>query len=157
MRDRNILEELRKIKEKSSEGDNCPICPYDKACSKINGAACYMYEDLNSLIATGIINPTIEAIPSTTDDVIIQTGGGNFFSPTSKESNDMVNHPKHYTMGKYECIDVLEDVTKDLKGAEAICTANAIKYLWRWKQKNGIEDLKKAKWYIQHLIDKGAE
>lgn len=154
MENRDILEELREIKEKSSE--NCPTCPYIKVCSKMNGAACDMYEDLNFLIVTGI-EPTIEAIPPATDDIIIQTGGGNFFSPISEESNDMVNHPKHYTMGKYECIDVLEDVTKDLKGAEAICTANAIKYLWRWKQKNGIEDLKKAKWYIQHLIDKGAE
>lgn len=68
-------------------------------------------------------------------------------------ANDMVNHPKHY-QGKYECIDVLEDVTKELTGIEAFCTANAIKYLWRWKKKNGVEDLKKAKWYIQYLVDK---
>lgn len=67
--------------------------------------------------------------------------------------NDMVNHPKHY-QGKYECIDVLEDVTKELTGIEAFCTANAIKYLWRWKKKNGLEDLKKAKWYINYLIEK---
>lgn len=67
--------------------------------------------------------------------------------------NDMVNHPKHY-QGKYECIDVLEDVTRELTGIEAFCTANAIKYLWRWKKKNGLEDLKKAKWYINYLIEK---
>lgn len=65
---------------------------------------------------------------------------------------DNVNHPSHYTNGKYECIDVLEDITKDLKGIEAICTANAIKYLWRWKYKNGVEDLKKARWYLDKLI-----
>jgi hypothetical protein len=50
---------------------------------------------------------------------------------------DKVNHPAHY-QGKVECIDV--------------CTANAIKYLWRWKRKNGIEDLQKAHWYIEKLI-----
>ena len=33
------------------------------------------------------------------------------------------------------------------------CTGNAIKYLWRWKQKNGVEDLRKAKWYISRLIE----
>lgn len=58
---------------------------------------------------------------------------------------DMVNRPPHYNKGKVECIDALEAATCDLKGIEAICTANAIKYLWRWRQKNGIEDLKKSK------------
>lgn len=157
MRDRNILEELKIIEEKADA--NCPTCPYDEVCKKMEGTLCNMHKDLQFLIDGGVIKPTVEAIPLATDDTIIQTREANFFPPISDliENNDMVNHPKHYTMGKYECIDVLEDVTKDLKGSEAICTANAIKYLWRWKQKNGIEDLKKAKWYIQHLIDKGAE
>lgn len=66
---------------------------------------------------------------------------------------DMVNRPPHYNKGKVECIDALEAATCDLKGIEAICTANAIKYLWRWRQKNGIEDLQKAKWYINHIIE----
>lgn len=66
---------------------------------------------------------------------------------------DNVNHPAHYTAGKVECIDALESATCGLTGIEAVCTANAIKYLWRWKQKNGVEDLKKAQWYINHIID----
>lgn len=66
---------------------------------------------------------------------------------------DNVNHPTHYTSGKVECIDALESATINLIGIEAICTANAIKYLWRWKQKNGVEDLKKALWYINRLIE----
>lgn len=70
---------------------------------------------------------------------------------------DMVTRPPHYNKGKVECIDALEAATCDLKGIEAICTANAIKYLWRWRQKNGIEDLKKAKWYINHMIEKEGE
>jgi len=65
---------------------------------------------------------------------------------------DNVNHPSHYTAGKVECIDALEAATCELTGIEAVCTANAIKYLWRWRQKNGIEDLKKARWYIEKLI-----
>jgi len=68
--------------------------------------------------------------------------------------NDMVNHPSHYTSGRIECIDALESATTGLQGIEAVCTANAIKYLWRWKRKNGTEDLKKAKWYIDKLISK---
>lgn len=66
--------------------------------------------------------------------------------------DDNVDHPKHYTSGKVECIDALEAATVELKGIEAVCTANAIKYLWRWKQKNGVEDLKKSQWYINKLI-----
>ena len=67
---------------------------------------------------------------------------------------DNVNHPKHYTKGNVECIDALESATSDLHGIEAVCTANAIKYLWRWKQKDGVESLKKARWYINRLIVK---
>ena len=47
--------------------------------------------------------------------------------------NNAVNHPAHYTAGKIECIDALEAATAGLCGIEAVCTANAIKYLWRWK------------------------
>lgn len=65
-----------------------------------------------------------------------------------------VDHPAHYTAGKIECIDALEAATEDLTGIEAVCTANAIKYLWRWKRKGGSEDLEKAKWYINMLIEK---
>ena len=68
--------------------------------------------------------------------------------------SDNVNHPSHYTSGKVECIDALEAATAGLQGIEAVCTANAIKYLWRWRQKNGIEDLKKAVWYINHLLER---
>ena len=66
---------------------------------------------------------------------------------------DMVNHPPHYTRGGVECIDALASATAGLEGLDAVCTANAIKYLWRWKQKGGVEDLRKAQWYITKLID----
>ena len=70
-----------------------------------------------------------------------------------KEPNiDMVNHPVHYTQGGIECIDALKAATVSKTGIEAVCTANAIKYLWRYEEKNGIEDIKKARWYIDRLI-----
>lgn len=69
-------------------------------------------------------------------------------------TGDKVNHPSHYTAGKVECIDAIESATTGLTGIEAVCTANAIKYLWRWKHKNGVEDLKKAQWYVKHLIER---
>lgn len=67
---------------------------------------------------------------------------------------EMVNHPLHYTSGKVECIDAIESATGDLTGIEAVCTGNVIKYVWRWKLKNGIEDLEKASWYLHKLIEK---
>ena len=71
----------------------------------------------------------------------------------NKEPNvDMVNHPAHYTQGGIECIDALKAATVSKTGIEAVCTANAIKYLWRYEEKNGIEDVKKARWYIDRLI-----
>jgi hypothetical protein len=66
--------------------------------------------------------------------------------------SDAVNRPAHYNAGKVECIDALEAATTGLEGIEAVCTANAIKYLWRWKHKNGTEDLQKARWYLDRLI-----
>ncbi|HBR01553.1 MAG TPA: hypothetical protein DD738_02985 [Ruminiclostridium sp.] len=66
--------------------------------------------------------------------------------------SDNINHPPHYTAGKVECIDALEAATQGLSGIEAVCTANAIKYLWRWPRKGRVEDLKKAEWYIEKLI-----
>ena len=68
------------------------------------------------------------------------------------QANDPVNHPSHYCQGKVECIDALEAATTGLQGIEAVCTANAIKYLWRQSRKNGVEDLKKAIFYIERLI-----
>ena len=71
------------------------------------------------------------------------------------ESTDkMVSHPSHYqSKSGLEVIDVIAAFTEGLEGIEAVDTGNAIKYVCRWKDKNGIQDLEKAMWYIQHLID----
>ena len=71
-----------------------------------------------------------------------------------KEQQDVVNHPAHYTKGKIECIDAIEAATDGLTGFKGYCTGNIIKYLWRWHKKNGLEDLKKAEWYLKKLIAK---
>lgn len=64
---------------------------------------------------------------------------------------DHIN-PTHYRQGEVECIDALAAATAHLCGIEAVCTANAIKYLWRWREKGGATDLSKAKWYIDRLL-----
>jgi hypothetical protein len=65
------------------------------------------------------------------------------------KKKEMVNHPEHYNSGNIEVIDFI----KSLDMHEDFCVANAIKYLSRYKYKgNPVEDLKKAKWYIDYLI-----
>lgn len=66
---------------------------------------------------------------------------------------DNINHPAHYQANGIETIDVIEAWTKDLDGIVAVCTANVIKYISRWNKKNGVEDLKKAQWYLNKLIE----
>ena len=70
----------------------------------------------------------------------------------SEPENDVVNHPSHYTQGGIECIDCIKSATDGKVGIEALCVGNAIKYLFRYEEKNGIEDVKKARWYIDRLI-----
>jgi|TARA_R110000824_G_scaffold197329_1_gene380741 hypothetical protein len=66
---------------------------------------------------------------------------------------DYLVNPKHYKSDKgLECIDCIEGVVEGLTGIEATDTGNIMKYLWRWKNKDGVNDLKKAQWYINHLI-----
>lgn len=67
---------------------------------------------------------------------------------------DNINHPDHYkTENGLETIDVIEAFTEGLQGGEATNTGNILKYMCRWKKKNGLEDLKKAQWYLNRLID----
>lgn len=70
---------------------------------------------------------------------------------------DMVNHPPHYTVGGIECIDAIKAATTGLSGFEAYLTGTVIKYIWRWNHKNGEEDLRKAIWYINRLIEEKAK
>ena len=65
---------------------------------------------------------------------------------------DNVNHPSHYNQGGIECIEALKAATVGKTGIEAVCVANVIKYCWRYEEKNGLEDVKKAQFYINRLI-----
>lgn len=72
--------------------------------------------------------------------------------PPVTPPKEEINHPDRYAGGKYECIDVMQDVF----GAEAVkhfCMLNAFKYLRRAEKKNGVEDIKKAVWYLNKYIE----
>lgn len=64
---------------------------------------------------------------------------------------DNVNHPAHYETGKYECFDVMLECL----GQEVVldfCIGNAFKYLYRHRNKGGMEDVEKAHWYLNKWI-----
>ena len=64
---------------------------------------------------------------------------------------DDVNHPVHYNNGKVECIEAIEAMLSETE-FEGYVRGNVIKYVWRFKYKDGLKDLKKAKWYLERLI-----
>lgn len=68
-----------------------------------------------------------------------------------KPKPDNVNHPAHYA-GKFECIEVMIE-TQGVEAVKAFCLCNAFKYLYRHNGKNGVEDIKKAKWYIEKYLE----
>jgi len=75
----------------------------------------------------------------------------NAWIGTSEE--DMVNNPSHYTYGKVECIEgIQESMTPE--AFKGYCKGACLKYLWRYERKaKPLEDLKKAQWYLNKLIE----
>lgn len=70
------------------------------------------------------------------------------------ENNDNIISPNHYTSGKgFEVFDVQEAFIHELKGMAASYWCNIVKYILRFQKKNGVEDLKKAKYYLEKLIE----
>ena len=81
-------------------------------------------------------------------DLCCASGNYDCWEPNGEY--ETVNHPTHYTSGcGFECIEMMEMVF----GKEAVhdfCTLNAFKYLWRYRQNGGADDIGKAKWYLEY-------
>ena len=72
---------------------------------------------------------------------------------STSKAPDPVNHPEHYTSGSIECIDALR-ASMPLDQFMGFLKGNVIKYLWRYQQKGKpVQDLEKARWYLDKLID----
>lgn len=63
------------------------------------------------------------------------------------KTKDPIN-PDYYKQSNLQCIEAIGCFAN----TQDFCMGNVIKYLWRWRGKNGLEDLKKARWYLDHLI-----
>lgn len=91
---------------------------------------------------------------------IVNGGENSSFTPlkdiapsvNEKPVNDNVNHPSHYETGSFECIDVMLE-TQGKEAVKNFCLCNAFKYIYRHNNKNGLEDIQKAKWYIDKYIE----
>lgn len=68
---------------------------------------------------------------------------------------DFVNSPPHYREGAVECITALQSALGP-EGFVSYCQGNCIKYLWRWKHKGGMQDLHKARWYLDRMVEAAA-
>lgn len=67
---------------------------------------------------------------------------------------DLVNHPPHYTQYSFEVIEIIDEVTAHVSGQDGYMIGNVIKYILRAPFKGGLESLKKAKWYLDNLIER---
>lgn len=65
--------------------------------------------------------------------------------------HDPVNSPSHYTTGGIECIEA-QEASMSAEAFRGALKFNCQKYLWRYEGKNGLEDLRKARWYLDRLI-----
>lgn len=72
--------------------------------------------------------------------------------PSDQPKNDNVNHPSHYETGKFECIEVMQEVF-GTAAVMSFCKGNAFKYVYRMDRKNGTEDAKKAIWYLNKYLE----
>jgi hypothetical protein len=142
---------------------------YEQIKNIIDTYGCITCTDVKIISGLPTDDPDDSNYGWTSLDAFVLGGDGIFLPParplisesdhkipeTNDPKPDMVNHPAHYkSESGLEAIDVIEAFTADLKGGEAVCTGNALKYICRWKHKNGVEDLKKAKWYLERLINK---
>jgi hypothetical protein len=65
--------------------------------------------------------------------------------------SDVVNRPEHYRQGGLECIEAIE-ASMSREEFQGYLKGNIEKYVWRYRYKNGVQDLHKARWYLDRLI-----
>lgn len=142
------IEEMRRELEKYCDRfnlcrDGCRLRNPDYGNCRWNNYSVESTEDCyHFLIAEGLIGkpeqPEINFVKDERNDEV---------EPT----NDAVQHPSHYTSGGIECIEAIKaSMTAD--GFCDYCKGNIFKYIWRWRSKGGVEDLKKARVYLDWLI-----
>ena len=113
------------------------VCGWNPA-DEISTEDCYRF----------LVNEGLISNPEQPEINFVKVERNDAVEPT----NDAVQHPSHYTQGGIECIEAIRSsMTAD--GFADYCKGNIIKYIWRWRSKGGVEDLKKAQVYLGWLIE----
>jgi predicted transcriptional regulator len=123
-----------------------------KSVDRIDNAYLYTLVNYEPL---PVIEPPVECSPVRLDNVIKHLNKQKELVNASApiKTSEKVNSPAHYNSGSIECIDAIESMlTKE--EFTGFLRGNILKYQWRYKQKNGAEDLKKAQWYFDKLKEK---
>lgn len=135
-------------------GRHCIDCLLAKNNDSLENIPCFRLsnEEILNRLGDEIIAVPDEEISESNDPVNDTKGTTN---NVQLSDNDPVNHPSHYTAGGIECIDAIEAaLTCQTNPTHAWYTGQIFKYLWRWPMKNSLEDLKKALFYLNKLIEK---
>ena len=144
------IDEMRNKLDKFCEGfelciDGCPLRTPDDSC-RWNNLSDKSTEDCYHFLERLIGKPEQPEIN------FVKVERNDEVEPT----NDAVQHPSHYTQGGIECIEAIRaSMTAD--GFCDYCKGNIIKYIWRWRDKGGVEDLRKASVYLDWLINAADE
>ena len=124
----------------------CKTCGNNGAdCIPDDGMHCQHYIEADILL----VGPENE--PMDTWTKFAHTANGPMKMADNSEP-DMVNHPNHYCQGGIECIKAIE-ASMTPEGFQDYCKGNVLKYLWRWRDKAGVQDLEKAMVYLNWLIE----
>ena len=84
------------------------------------------------------------------DDLMREAETVPVVTEQAEPEHDAVSHPAHYTSGGIECIDCIKAALGEY--FMGFLVGNVIKYSYRYRNKNGLEDLKKARWYLDRAI-----
>ena len=109
-----------------------------------------------------LINDTITILEEEQENISIKAKGRELLESldnlVTDSANDIINKPNHYQLlvkdRVVEVIDIIDEVVKDYSPKQAFRVANILKYILRASKKNGLEDFKKAKKYIEMLLEK---
>ena len=115
-----------------------------------SNTTCNKYINGHIPVPEACINSCVDYIP--TNEVVSEKIQEGSIKESDVKLTDMVNHPPHYTKGGIECLDAIRASMTDDE-YKGYLKGNIIKYLWRYEWKNGLEDLKKAQFYQNRLIE----
>ena len=146
-----VLEIVEKIYNVCEAQEDCFGCPFEDTFENSNrGGLCL----ITSLLDDACVKNEDKYKQVKQESQKLEGQNPNEFFKSLNQlgaMNDNINHPKHYCKGGIEGIEAIKAAVSNLSGFEAVCVANIIKYMWRYKEKNGLEDVMKAAKYLEWL------